>query len=96
VSPCTAAPGFKAESSSPSRLSAKTQASRPTQPAAAHALVPEPVVRPPVPSADLDLDVAIDALYGALYYRVLVSGQRLTPSYADALLDQLLPAFAGR
>jgi AcrR family transcriptional regulator len=45
---------------------------------------------------DLDLDVAIDALYGALYYRLLVSGQRLTPRYADTLLDQLFPAFAER
>jgi AcrR family transcriptional regulator len=46
--------------------------------------------------ADLDPAVALDALYGALYYRLLVSGQRLTPRYADTLLDQLYPAFAAR
>jgi hypothetical protein len=45
---------------------------------------------------DLDLDVAIDALYGALHYRLFVSGARLTPRYADTLLDQLYAAFAAR
>jgi hypothetical protein len=42
--------------------------------------------------ADLDVDIAIDAIYGALYYRLLVSGAPLKPSYADALLDQLYRA----
>jgi AcrR family transcriptional regulator len=42
--------------------------------------------------ADLDLDVAIDAFYGAVYYRLLVSGEPLTPAYADRLLEQLYPA----
>jgi AcrR family transcriptional regulator len=46
--------------------------------------------------ADLDPAVALDALYGALYYRLLVSGERLTPRYADVLLDQLYPALAAR
>jgi AcrR family transcriptional regulator len=45
---------------------------------------------------DLDIEVAMDALYGALYYRLLVSGQRLTPRYADVLLDQIYPALAPR
>lgn len=45
---------------------------------------------------DLDLDIAIDSFYGALYYRLLVSGDRLTPRYADALLDQLYPALTAR
>jgi AcrR family transcriptional regulator len=45
---------------------------------------------------DLDTDIAIDALYGALYYRLLVSGARLTPRYADALLDELYPALTPR
>jgi AcrR family transcriptional regulator len=40
---------------------------------------------------DLDVEIAIDALYGALYYRLLVSGEPLRPRYADALLDQLYP-----
>jgi AcrR family transcriptional regulator len=45
---------------------------------------------------DLDLEVAMDALYGPLYYRLLVSGQRLTPRYADLLLDQIYPALTPR
>jgi AcrR family transcriptional regulator len=45
---------------------------------------------------DLDLEIAIDALYGALYYRLLVSGARLTPRYADAILDELYPALTPR
>jgi hypothetical protein len=32
--------------------------------------------------------------YGALYYRVLVSGAPLRPRYADALLDQFYDAIA--
>jgi AcrR family transcriptional regulator len=43
---------------------------------------------------DLDVEIAIDALYGALYYRLLVSGEALRPRYADALLDQLYQALA--
>jgi hypothetical protein len=31
----------------------------------------------------------------ALYYRLLISGQPLTPGYADRLVDQLYPALAG-
>jgi AcrR family transcriptional regulator len=46
--------------------------------------------------ADLDLDITIDSLYGALYYRLLVSGDRLTPRYADAVLDELYPALTPR
>jgi AcrR family transcriptional regulator len=46
--------------------------------------------------ADLDLGIALDALYGPLYYRLLVSGERLTPRYANVLLEQLYPAFAAR
>jgi AcrR family transcriptional regulator len=45
---------------------------------------------------DLDIDVAIDALYGALYYRLLVSGAPLTLNYAHILLEQLYPAFTAR
>jgi AcrR family transcriptional regulator len=43
---------------------------------------------------DLDPDLTLDALYGALYYRLLISRERLTPGYADALLDQFYPALA--
>jgi AcrR family transcriptional regulator len=46
--------------------------------------------------ADLDLEVTLDALYGALYYRLLISGQPLTPRYADALLDQFYPALVAQ
>lgn len=46
--------------------------------------------------ADLDAGVVIDALYGALYYRLLVSHEPTTPEYADALLDELYPALAER
>jgi AcrR family transcriptional regulator len=44
--------------------------------------------------ADLDRGLVLDALYGPLYYRLLVSGERLTPRYADTLVGQLYPAFA--
>jgi AcrR family transcriptional regulator len=44
--------------------------------------------------ADLDLALTLDALYGAMYYRLLISGERLTPGYADALIDQFYPALA--
>jgi AcrR family transcriptional regulator len=42
---------------------------------------------------DLDVGVAIDALYGAVYYRLLVSHAPLDAAYADTLIDQLFPAF---
>jgi AcrR family transcriptional regulator len=43
---------------------------------------------------DVDIGVAIDALYGAVYYRLLVSHAELDSAYADALIDQIFPAFA--
>lgn len=46
--------------------------------------------------SELDIDVAIDALYGALYYRLLVSGEPLTSRYAQALVDLLYPALIAR
>jgi AcrR family transcriptional regulator len=42
---------------------------------------------------DLDVGVAIDALYGAIYYRLLVSHAPLDSSCADVLIDQIFPAF---
>jgi AcrR family transcriptional regulator len=45
---------------------------------------------------DLDIGVAIDALYGAVYYRLLVSHAPLDPAYADTLIDQLFPALVQR
>lgn len=43
--------------------------------------------------ADLDISVAIDALYGAVYYRLLVSHAPLQAAYADTLIAQVFPAF---
>jgi AcrR family transcriptional regulator len=45
---------------------------------------------------DLDVGVAIDALYGAVYYRLLVSHAPLDSAYADALIGQLFAAFERR
>jgi AcrR family transcriptional regulator len=45
---------------------------------------------------DLDVGVAIDALYGAVYYRLLVSHAPLDSAYADTLIGQLFPAFEQR
>jgi AcrR family transcriptional regulator len=44
--------------------------------------------------ADIDPGIAIDALYGALYYRLQVSHAPVDPAYVDALIDQLWPALA--
>lgn len=43
---------------------------------------------------DLDVDTAIDTLYGALYYRLLVSGDPLTPLYVDRVIDHTYPTLA--
>lgn len=42
--------------------------------------------------SDFDPAIAIDVIYGAVYYRLLVSHQPTTPDYADHLLEQLRPA----
>ncbi len=41
---------------------------------------------------DLDPAIATDAIYGAIYYRLLVSHELTTPDYADTLIAQLEPA----
>lgn len=46
--------------------------------------------------SDLDIGIAIDALYGAIYYRLLVSGAHTNPAYAEQLLRQLYPAMVRR
>jgi AcrR family transcriptional regulator len=43
---------------------------------------------------DLDVGIAIDSLYGAIYYRLLVSHERVEPDYGDRLVDQLYPGWA--
>jgi hypothetical protein len=45
---------------------------------------------------DVDVGVAIDALYGAVYYRLLVSHAPLDSAYADTLIGQLFVAFEQR
>lgn len=59
--------------------------------ATAHQLITTAVEEGEFP-AGLDSDVLIDALYGALYYRLLVSGAPITKSYVDRLVDTLAPA----
>jgi AcrR family transcriptional regulator len=39
--------------------------------------------------ADLDVHVAIDALYGAIYYRLLISHQPLSAEYARTVVDEV-------
>ena len=40
--------------------------------------------------SDIDVNVAIDALYGGLYYRFLIPYAPLSPKYARALADTVL------
>jgi AcrR family transcriptional regulator len=39
-----------------------------------------------------DIELAIDQLAGPVYYRMLITGQPVTPAYADALVDRFLAA----
>jgi AcrR family transcriptional regulator len=43
---------------------------------------------------DLDLDRALDALSGPLYYRAMVSGGSLAPAFTDQLVETVLGAGA--
>jgi AcrR family transcriptional regulator len=43
----------------------------------------------------LDIDVIIDAIYGALYYRLLISRAPINLDFADRLIDALTPALRG-
>ena len=40
--------------------------------------------------ADLDIDLAIDQLFGPLYYRVLVTGEDVSREFTDHLVQQFL------
>jgi AcrR family transcriptional regulator len=42
-----------------------------------------------------DIDLAIDQLAGPVYFRALITGQPVTPAYADALVDRFLAAADG-
>lgn len=46
--------------------------------------------------ADLDLDAVMDAIWGAVYYKLLVSHASPAPDYADELLSTLWPALTPR
>jgi catechol 2,3-dioxygenase-like lactoylglutathione lyase family enzyme len=41
------------------------------------------------------IELAIDQLAGPVYYRVLITGEPVTPDYADALVDRFLAAAEG-
>lgn len=41
-----------------------------------------------------NLDIALDALYGAVYYRLMIPYAPLTQEYVDALVDQALAGIA--
>jgi len=45
---------------------------------------------------DIDLELATDALYGPLYYRLLVGHQPLTREFAEDLFDRVFPTFECR
>jgi hypothetical protein len=39
---------------------------------------------------DADLELAVDALHGAVFYRLLLSGEPLDDAFMDRLADQTL------
>jgi AcrR family transcriptional regulator len=43
-------------------------------------------------SPDLDVDLALDLLFGPLYWRLMVSRERMKPGYVERLADTLLAA----
>ena len=45
---------------------------------------------------DLDLEVAVDVLYGPIYYRMLVGHAPLDDDFADALADHVFAGLAAR
>jgi AcrR family transcriptional regulator len=46
--------------------------------------------------ADADLELAVDALHGAVFYRLLLSGEPLDDDFADRLAEQTLAGLAAR
>jgi AcrR family transcriptional regulator len=44
--------------------------------------------------ADADLELAVDALHGAVFYRLLLSGEPLDGDFADRLAEQTLAGLA--
>jgi AcrR family transcriptional regulator len=45
---------------------------------------------------DLDLEVALDMIYGPLFYRLLVGHKPLTAEFTDALLTRAIEGLAGK
>jgi AcrR family transcriptional regulator len=45
---------------------------------------------------DIDLEVAVDVLYGPIYYRMLVGHARLDEAFADILADHIFAGLAAR
>ena len=45
---------------------------------------------------DVDLDVVMDALYGPVYYRLLVGGGPLSERYADSISNIVLEGIVNR
>jgi len=45
---------------------------------------------------DLDLDVALDELYGAVFFRLLLGHAPLDASFVDRLMDQAMKGMRGR
>ena len=46
--------------------------------------------------ADADLELAVDALHGAVFYRLLLSGEPLDAEFADRLAEQTLAGLGAR
>jgi AcrR family transcriptional regulator len=46
--------------------------------------------------ADADLAVAVDALHGAVFYRLLLSGEPLDETFAERVTDQILEGLSPR
>jgi hypothetical protein len=44
--------------------------------------------------ADADLELAVDELHGAVFYRLLLSGQPLDEAFVARLADQVLAGLA--
>jgi hypothetical protein len=44
--------------------------------------------------ADADLELAVDALHGAVFYRLLLSGEPLDDAFAERLASQVLAGLA--
>ena len=60
--------------------------------AAAKAVLQQGITRHEI-RPDLDLDAALDLLYGAAYYRLLLQHSSLDDQQADVLVDHVLPAW---